>query len=627
MPVNTIACFSETLYLKISALFPKIQIVKVPLDVDTIESTFSKNCLFVLNWEFLQYLDLSMLKTDYVVGDKHFLSKTSNLKNCKIFSEIEKMVEERKNLLKNVKIGYFPSFDNSIHMKSFANSLGAILITDFDIKNTKKVDYIISDLSFHYSSKKPKKLTAKVLEKEWIGRCFQSCEIVNTKIYEFKPPFFGQIVSVTGLSEIERNKIKRTIIEKGGKYSGPLNKKCTLLLSKKPEGRKYQFAKSNGIKTMHPNYIDCFLQSKGNLSKKEMKILEIDNFQIVENSPILKIEKNRKRKKEKMKLLCEHIKKQFPENCENENNKKSLSSSKLSKTFPEDEKSENLTDKRKFKKRFVHSQNEIDIIVQKKNAKGSCHRQNQNGQKELDFYSQDVAPLSSNKRENAFNKDEDFFNKNEEKIEFDDENGDYLSSICVFLTGLNDEDFRKSVQIIRASGATRLPLITEELTHIVCGSEEFSNALNKAKLDIDMVDIVSFEWLSQCYRQKREIGTEKYLLKKNVSEKKSDFGEFNKNISTFNNDNSTSKKSKVSEKGFKNKKNVCRKIFVLSGLSQNFKDLLGDKIESLGGTVVEDVYNDEAKEKCSHLICGNVSRSIKVITAIVRGIWFLILKT
>jgi len=92
-----------------------------------------------------------------------------------------------------------------------------------------------------------------VVQPEWIHRCWQQKTLFDPQKY-LLPPFSGCVITVTGLSEVSRNRIEQLTSLYGGIFSSDATVECTHLISERPVGLKYRFAKTKGIKVVTPDW-------------------------------------------------------------------------------------------------------------------------------------------------------------------------------------------------------------------------------------------------------------------------------------------------------------------------------------------------------------------------------------
>uniref|UniRef100_F1KQE3 DNA topoisomerase 2-binding protein 1 n=1 Tax=Ascaris suum TaxID=6253 RepID=F1KQE3_ASCSU len=89
---------------------------------------------------------------------------------------------------------------------------------------------------------------------------------------------------------------------------------------------------------------------------------------------------------------------------------------------------------------------------------------------------------------------------------------DYLENCRLFLCGFKEEEIQKWKQVVNALGATRLPGIYSDLTHIIVGTQEVSGQLlEKVKEVSSAVSVVTYKWLIECGKQQKMVNEMEFI--------------------------------------------------------------------------------------------------------------------
>jgi len=92
-----------------------------------------------------------------------------------------------------------------------------------------------------------------IVQPDWVHRCWQQKTLFDPQNF-LLPPFSGCVITVTGLSQASRNMIEQLTSLYGGIFSSDATAECTHLISERPVGLKYKFAKTKGIKVVTPDW-------------------------------------------------------------------------------------------------------------------------------------------------------------------------------------------------------------------------------------------------------------------------------------------------------------------------------------------------------------------------------------
>uniref|UniRef100_A0A915B886 BRCT domain-containing protein n=3 Tax=Parascaris univalens TaxID=6257 RepID=A0A915B886_PARUN len=89
---------------------------------------------------------------------------------------------------------------------------------------------------------------------------------------------------------------------------------------------------------------------------------------------------------------------------------------------------------------------------------------------------------------------------------------DYLENCRLFLCGFKEEEILKWKQVVNALGATRLPGLYSDLTHIIVGTEEISGQLlEKVKEVSSTISVVTYKWLIECGKQQKLVNEMEFI--------------------------------------------------------------------------------------------------------------------
>ncbi|KAL6894832.1 BRCT domain-containing protein [Trichoderma evansii] len=98
--------------------------------------------------------------------------------------------------------------------------------------------------------KKDEEIDLAALEKSYQLKPLETCGAEPWSEEEESPAARGSLlVCLTGFGE-QRDKIAETVKQNGGRFTGDLTRRCTHLIVKKPEGKKFTAAKSWGVHTV-----------------------------------------------------------------------------------------------------------------------------------------------------------------------------------------------------------------------------------------------------------------------------------------------------------------------------------------------------------------------------------------
>ncbi|VDK56179.1 unnamed protein product [Anisakis simplex] len=89
---------------------------------------------------------------------------------------------------------------------------------------------------------------------------------------------------------------------------------------------------------------------------------------------------------------------------------------------------------------------------------------------------------------------------------------DFLENCRLYLCGFTDEELPKWKRVLNALGATRLPDIYSDITHIVVGSIQNSTiSVDKLKEKSADISIVTYKWLIECAIQQKLVAEKEFL--------------------------------------------------------------------------------------------------------------------
>lgn len=303
-------------------------------------------------------------------------------------------------------------------------------------------------------------LKKPIVTVDWLNQCWIEHRVVPQESYRVLP-FSGLTICVTRIPQDERKEVERLIIQNGGKYSAPLTKECTHLVSDAPEGDKYRVARLWGnIHLVTRKWFDQCIARRACLNEESYPVQGGSGSAINTVRASLKLQHSQDKgignsQSAPSSLAGDSDLFGVPCSGTADPDLEATLSQKFTSSFPD---APNFIKKEDSGVPSTDHKNEINL--------DGC-----------------VADDSQSE-------DSDL----------------YLSDCRILLVGFGASEMRKLVNMVRKGGGSRYMSFNEKLTHIVVGNPtEIEKKDLRGPAASGVMKVVRAFWLEECDREKKEV--------------------------------------------------------------------------------------------------------------------------